>query len=106
MQVVWRKFVLICPANPALTSMSDPYFPHTVETLRQIVTMPRNDRKPVSYDEANRRFVQAYQEYCLSQESTYESAKVFCLNFVHWLSGQGFYLDLKHDEYQSLGGLQ
>lgn len=106
MQIIWRAFLFTASTRPSLRAYFRPYFPQTMETLRQVVNMPREGRKPLDYDSACALFANALFMHCQSPESTRGSARAFCRNQMQWLTDQGFYIELTDGEYYSTAGVQ
>lgn len=105
--ILWRKFKALS-ADKTFMALCHPYLPHKsgAEFLRQILTMPKEGKTPLTYDEANERFALAYHEFCLKAGVSFEDAQAMSNNLVAWVSSQGYYIDLDHTEYTSLAGTQ
>jgi hypothetical protein len=104
-RIVWRDYHT-CTGDGKHWEWTSPILPDQdgEMVLRRILCMPRAGKKAIGYDEAFRMFEVACVEECSREGSTYDSTWNLRRNFVGWVSAQGYYIDLKHDEYKIEAG--
>lgn len=121
MQVTWRKFLLKLESDPSVVAgYVEPYIPEGMtpeQFLDRVLTMPRAGKRPISYDDANNLFGTAslarmtlsYEDICrfphLVKLAQHEN-KLFLGRFFEWISEQGYYIELRGDEYRAVVNLQ
>ena len=62
--------------------------------LSQIIAMPK--KQPISFDDATRMLDQKLEE-CTEASTQYDW---HAINFVTWISSQGFHIELTGDEFE------
>lgn len=116
--VVWRKFEARS-RQTGLPFEAEPFVPYEsgILLLKQILQMPRAERQALDYDEACQLFMQAYHQRpkpslealgssgVVWRKAQEDSAR-FRNSFVEWVSQQGYYIELTHQEYQPRYGDQ
>lgn len=99
-QLVWRKYFSYSKSGKT-SGFSEAYLPRSAEVLREILAMPRGGREAIDYDKANILFFRAYCDQCLDPKTTKSQCDRFLARMIPWLTEQGYYLELRHDEYDS-----
>lgn len=98
-QIVWRKFNAISMDGTTRDYCMPPMADRPEELLHQIMSMPRENKKPLNYDTACNLFA---HEFCkrIGVRPPEETRDFYSNEFANWISQQGFYIELRGDEYK------
>jgi hypothetical protein len=100
MDIFWRGYT--ARAVEGHTWTSEPHLPQNSGELllKQIVEMPKSGRA-ISYDEACNLFMHHVLDYLDSPGANREECGRLVNTFVEWVSAQGYWIELRGDEYRA-----